>query len=126
MADREDAVGNEVRASGRWNALQTRRNGFATEVMSGSRTRQYLESISIMRSEGKGLRASAEALVVVPICKAPDRPFRRRITIGRTRQCDITIPDRTHVEVPRLHRARGNRLLLRPGRRRVAQWYEAE
>jgi hypothetical protein len=81
-------------------ALETRRHGFLTEAVTRNQSRQYVEALRVMRSEGHQLRATAESLVIVPICKGPSRPFPERVTVGRTRQSDVTIADR---RISKLH-----------------------
>jgi hypothetical protein len=52
-----------------------------------------LAEMEELRKEGKPPKPEAMRLLVFPVEKRPGSAFASRVSIGRTEQCDITIPD---------------------------------
>ncbi len=67
--------------------------GFATQAASGVSTRAHLNRLEQLAREGKELRSGAEHCLVFKVTKRSASVFSQIISIGRTAQSDICIPD---------------------------------
>jgi hypothetical protein len=79
----------------RGDSPERRRNvAFDTDLVSGQISHRHLSALNLLRARGQRLAPDAERIFVFKIKKRADGAFRDNISIGRTAQCDICIPDR--------------------------------
>jgi FHA domain-containing protein len=85
----------------RGETLERRRNvAFDTDLVSSQISHRHLSALNLLRARGQRLAPNAERIFVFKIKKRADGAFRDNISIGRTAQCDICIPDR---HISKLH-----------------------
>src|SRR5262245_18116338 len=67
---------------------------FATQMVSGIGRRKHLARLAQLEREGKELKSGVEHCLVFRVRKRAASPFAEIVSVGRTAQSDICIPDR--------------------------------
>lgn len=73
--------------------LEKKQFAFKTEMIDQARAVEQFKQLADLRREGKCLSDDADNFLIFRVAKLAASPFIGRISIGRTEQCDVTIPD---------------------------------
>ncbi len=78
----------------RGDGLERRNFGFHTDMASAQISQHRLSALHVLHERGQRLAPGTAQIGVIKVQKRADGAFRENIFIGRTAQCDISIPDR--------------------------------
>jgi len=74
-------------------ALEKKALGFTTVEITGSRLRAQMDTLRALENAGQELLTSASNVLIFQVIKNASNAYQGMISIGRTRQSDICIPD---------------------------------